>query len=248
VQCFRLELSGVKDYQKTYYTQIYWWSIDKRVNKTEVTLPVGERTLLHYTVVPTWDFERRDFGLRGTLYITNPAPLSAVITRADLALSVGITADLSCDIAFPYLLDPNQTLGCPYDVSVPEMIDGTAEWRVNVQNYLYQAGGDRTEAGTLNFTTSDNYHFNTDIFFPEESFVTYYNSFIEIKDSLVDETFITHVRYPQNWDYSYVLGPYSACGEYTLENTAVFTPSDYDNVWDNTGSDSQTVLVHVPCE
>jgi hypothetical protein len=48
---------------------------------------------------------------------------------------------------------------------------------------------------------------------------------------------------PGTFTYSRWIGPYDVCGDYTVENTASFVANDTGT----TGSDSQTVTVHVPC-
>jgi hypothetical protein len=48
---------------------------------------------------------------------------------------------------------------------------------------------------------------------------------------------------PGTFAYSRWIGSYDVCGDYTVENTASFVTGDIGN----TGSDSWTVTVHVPC-
>jgi hypothetical protein len=48
---------------------------------------------------------------------------------------------------------------------------------------------------------------------------------------------------PKTFTYSRTVGPYSVCGEYTVNNTASFEAQDTHA----TGSDSWTVNVNVPC-
>jgi len=249
VNCFALAVT--KD-ASTSFDRTYHWSIDKSADQSSLTLAPNQTFLVNYTVLVTaTGYTDSDWAVNGNIHVHNPAPMDATLNSvSDVVSGVG-AANVDCGVTFPYTLVADGTLNCTYSADLPDATSRTNTATATLQNYSYDKDGNGTASGTTDFTGSAAVGFanaaRTDV-----------NKCVDVWDSLqlalgtlcVDP----NAAFPQTFTFNYsrTVGPYSVCGDYTVENIATFATLDQNlqgNNWfpNEYGSDSWTVNVNVPC-
>jgi hypothetical protein len=230
VDCY--ELAVTKD-AYTSLTRTWTWDIEKVADKTDLTLAVGQEFLVNYDVTVSAMSEDSDWAVHGdAINVYNPATIPATINSVSDVITGGFTADVDCgDATFPYELEAGGTLTCSYSAELPDASSRTNTATATLQN---------SPSGTTDFTGS------ASVVFDEETVVNQVDECIDVTDSLkgflgtacadVDEL-------PVTFEYTYWVGPYEVCGDYTVDNTATFTTDDTETA----GSDTWTIDVMVPC-
>jgi hypothetical protein len=231
VSCFALE---VKKDASTSFTRTYNWTIDKSADQSTLTLATGEQLLVNYSVAVDATYTDSDWAVSGKIYIHNPAPMAANLTAVSDLVSPDIAANVDC----PSLIVPaRETLACTYSADLPDASSRTNTATATLQNYDYDYEMNATEDGTTNLSgTAD---------------VDFSNATINEVDECINvsDTFggslgtVCYSDAPKTFTYSRWIGPYSACGDYTVDNTASFITNDTGV----TGSDGWSVAVNVPC-
>jgi hypothetical protein len=159
VTCHELEV------EKDANTSFRWdWSVDKVEDddRTELTLYWGESWELNYTV--TASASAIDHAVAGTITVTNPAPIDALLNSIADVISREGDADIpglvSClievdgngepdyeEATFPYLLAAGETLSCTYSAELPDGEDRLNTVTVEQQNYTYAFDPEGGEGG-----------------------------------------------------------------------------------------------------
>jgi hypothetical protein len=220
--CFDYELLVYKT-ADTSFERAYTWTIDKTSAVTELLLSAGQAYTVPYTVTVAESHVDRDFRVRGAVSISNPAPFPATITGVVDTLEDAAVA-LSCSVTFPYELAPYASIGCSYDVAVP---DGTARTNVvEVTTTGTVAGGSASALADFGCATMRSV-----------------DECVEVSDDHAGALGVACAGAPTVFEYTADVGPF-ACGEHTAVNTAAFVTSDTGA----TGSDSWTIPVTVPCD
>lgn len=228
------ELEVTKDATTT-YDRNWSWTVDKYADKSSLTLATGEQIQVNYTVAFTRTYNDGNFAVTGNITVHNPAPMAATINGLLDEISTGIAADVTCSVDFPYSLASLGDLKCTYSADLPNKDSRTNTATVTLQNYSYNKDKVGTVSGTTDFTGSYPVTFNG----PTNE----YDECVTVDDDYEGSTVTGTICANQTFTYSPWIGPYEACGEYTVENTASFVTND-NGV---TGSDSWTVDVSVPC-
>jgi len=210
---------------ETSYTRDFAWGIEKTADATSLTMMPGQgEVLVNYTVdVTRTGFADSDFAVSGSVSVFNPAPIAAEIASIDDVMgSYSVTLD--CGVTFPYTLGSLETLTCTYLTAV---LDATSLTNVATVNVVEGSlvGGDSAEA-LADFSAAD---------------VTSVDACVAVDDTLKGELGFTCTS--QTYNYTLPVGPYAACGVYQVVNVASFVGTDGE-----TGSDSWTVDVDVPCQ
>jgi hypothetical protein len=144
--CYDLEVVVDKTAQ-TSFTRTYQWSIDKSVNPGTWDLFTGDSGTSKYTVAVTrTGYVDSNWAVNGSISITNPAPVAAMITGVTDSVSGGINAPVNCGVAFPYSLAAGQTLNCTYATALP---DGTNRINTAVVTTSGVVGGGSDTADVL---------------------------------------------------------------------------------------------------
>lgn len=236
VNCYALEVT--KD-ASTSFTRTYHWSIDKSADQSSLTLSTGQSFLVNYTVVVNvTDYTDSDFAVSGNITVHNPAPIDATINSvSDVISGVGPADNVDCGVSFPYTLAAGGTLNCTYSSALPDASSRTNTATATLQNYDYDKDGNGTASGTTDFSGTADVDFGS-------ATITEVDKCITVSDSLQGNLGTVCVGdAPKTFTYSRTIGPYSVCGDYTVDNTASFTTNDTGT----TGSDSWSVAVNVPC-
>jgi len=124
--CVRLNVSKTAN---TSFERKYAWTIDKSVDDDSLTIPAGQDSVTaNYTVTVDVDGGTdSNFNVSGTISITNPGPIAAIIT--------GVSDDLatpSCGVTFPYTLAVGASLQCTYSANLATGTDGINHATVSV--------------------------------------------------------------------------------------------------------------------
>ncbi len=218
--CFHYKLSVSKTAVPE-YTRTYDWTIDKVGDQTELTLSVGQTFTVNYDVKVDATYTDSDWKVTGTITIFNKTPLEAVITSiTDVA--GGVTATVDC--ALPYTLAAGATLTCNYTADLMGAVNGTNEVTVVTSTPKVEGG-----SATKDYTFGDP--------------TTYTDECIDVVDDQKGTLgTVCYVNQPKTFEYTLDI-VYNECGDYEFVNVASFITNDTKTE----GSDSWTVLVHVPC-
>jgi hypothetical protein len=227
VNCYVLQVT--KD-ASTSFTRTYHWSIDKSADQSSLTLALNQSFLVNYSVVVnTTGSTDSDWAVSGNIVVYNPAPIPATLNSVSDAVSGPVGATVNCGVSFPYALAAGGTLNCTYSASLPDASSRTNTATATLQN---------TPGGTTDFSGSAAVDFSN-------ATMTEADKCITVTDTYAGPlgTVCLGDTLPKTFTYSRTVGPYSVCGEYTVNNTASFEAQDTHT----TGSDSWTVNVNVPC-
>jgi hypothetical protein len=243
VNCYALTVT--KD-ASTSSKRTYHWTIDKSADQSSLTLSIGQSFLVNYTVTVDLDktgyppngYVDSDFAVNGNIAVNNPAPIAATINSVSDVISPNINATVDCGSAtFPYTLAAGGTLSCTYSANLPNGDTRTNTATATQQNYSYDESLNPTPSGTTNHSGSASVDFSN-------ATVEEVDECIDVDDTLQGVLGTVCVNdAPKTFTYSRTIGPYEACGTYTVQNTASFTTNDTGT----TGSDNWTVNVNVPC-
>ena len=253
VTCHELTVS--KD-AVTSFTRDYDWLIEKSrvLGLGEIdedglleTLTLGESQtyVVSYEITVTMTgFVDSANHVSGTITIDNPAPIIAEDVLVSDEISDFGPAEVDCD---PVTAGPQDTVDVPAEGSATctysaDLPDGTA----------------RTNTATATLFDVD-YTGTADIVFDENSTLTEVDECIDVTDDNgtpadpADDTDLGTVCVGDlEADGTFVIphtieiGPFE-CGEHTFTNTASFETTDDDNDTDESGSDSFTIAIDVPC-
>jgi hypothetical protein len=235
VNCY--ELTVTKD-ATTSFTRTYDWTIDKVGDVAELVLSTGQVYDVCYDVTLDATYTDSDWGVSGSIIVSNPAPIPATINSiADVVLP-DIAATCDCEVTFPYELEAGETLECTYEADLPDATPRTNTATATLQNYSYDYEGEATESGTTGFTGTADVIFGDPTEEIDECIYVADDQYGDLGEVCFDDIL------PYVFEYCLTVGPYEECGDYTFVNVASFETNDVGV----TGSDSWTVDINVPCE
>ena len=214
------------------------WSIDKSVDNTSFYLTTGETATANYTVTVTPEYHETGRTVEGIIHIENVGGVYASgFSIIDIVeYKVGSTWQVleTKGISGLFTIDAGNFLDLPYSVSfIP--VEGATAYRNKViatlNNYALPEGG----------TSSHDYDYITE--FSVSGGTISADAFAYVSDSLQGYLGQAWVGDTNTYTYSYSLpiGPYTAPGDYNVENIATVTGVDTGNV----STDSVAIKVHV---
>jgi hypothetical protein len=205
----------------TSFTRTWSWTIDKSADQSSLTLSLGQQFLVNYQVTVDATYTDSDWAVEGTITVNNPNPEAAMTVSLADVVSPDIAATLDCGGSLTVPAGGSAT--CGYSASLPD-------------------GSNRTNTATATLNSID---------FTTTAAVVFGSTPTDEIDECIDVT-DTNVGFlgtvcaddaPKTFTYSKYVGPYDACGDHTVENTASFVTNDSGT----TGEDTWTVNVNVPC-
>jgi len=233
VACYALEVTKTAS---TTYDRTYDWSVAKSGDKSALTLALNESYLVNYTVVVSETYTDGNWAASGSIAVKNPAPIDATINSVSDVVSTAISASPSCSVTFPYTLPAGETLSCTYTTSLPDATSRTNTGTGTLQNNSYDESNVATASGTTDFSGT--------------AAVTFGDPTNEIDQCVTatDDHYgslgaVCAADAPKTYTYSGTIGPYTTCGNYTVDNTAAYASETSSAA----GSDNWTVNVNVPC-
>jgi hypothetical protein len=228
---------------KGFWYRDYDWTIEKTGSETELTLYVGETATVDYTVVVTASMEEFA-GVKGQICVLNGGdrateglelnpwvlfkngpgpfePLPGATTKITPAEQLG-PGEEDC---YEFEIEFEPVPGANYKVDA----------RVTITNHSGWLGVPFGPSPDADFSLSN------------QMVVT--NECIDLSDSLYGDLGTVCVEdldenMQKTFEYSYEIGPFGVCGTRDVDNTASFVATDDPT---QTGSDSWTVTVTVPC-
>jgi hypothetical protein len=216
----------------TTLTRTWTWTINKSGETDALTLNIGETFAdFEYSVVVNATSADSNWGISGTITISNAAPIAANGVSVTDLLSISGAATVDCDPG----------AGTSTIVNVPAGGTATCSYSSGAAS-----GADQTNTATA--TLAGNSYSSTakPVSFAS-AIVTKVDDCINVVDSVVGAlgTACANETLPKTFTYTVDIGPYTAdqCGENTVNNTATFTTDDRGI----TGSASWTVIVTIPC-
>ncbi len=191
---------------------------------------VGEIFTVHYSVIVTMSGSvDSNFGVSGNIHVNNPAPIAANLASVTDAIDGVGSAPVSCGVSFPYGLAAGATLDCTYSSALPDHSSRTNTATATINN---------TPSGTTSFTGQAAVTFGST---PTNQIDECVNVTDTLEGSLGT---VCLADSPKTFTYTFDVGPYQTCGNYTVDNTASFVTNDTSA----TGEASWSIPVIVPCE
>jgi hypothetical protein len=217
---------------KTSYDRDWTWTVAKSADQSSLKLSVGQTfTPVSYTV--KYDATKADanFKVEGKITIKNPNPSAvATITNVTDEIDQGgppTAATVNCGVNFPYNLADGGELVCTYSATLTSKTDGKNTAKVTTDGKVPGGSG------------------KADVTFGAPSNET--DECVTVSDSNTGTNVSGQVcapaDTPKTFNYSRSVGPYSTCGDYTVDNTASFETNDNKEK----GSSTWTIKVNVPC-
>jgi len=242
VNCYSLDvLNGIQlnDPAHTSFTRTYNWVIAKAAALTNLTLALNQIYQMPYTVTVNASSTDSSWGVDGKFQITTDAPIPVTINSISSVVSPDIQASFDCGVDFPYTLAPSEALDCTYSAPLPDATARTYTITATIQNYSYDFNLNPTPTTTTDYSANENFNF-------DNATMNQVDESINVNDSLQgprgSATFGTDTL-PKVFTYNGNIGPYTACGDPTVNNTASFVTNDTGA----TGTANWSVNVHVPC-
>jgi hypothetical protein len=220
-----------------YFTRYWDWTIEKWGDQTVIELEPGETFPVNYEVTVDATFTDNDWGVSGSIWVTNPNPGEAMVLTSVSDVAGGIPATVKC----PSLTVPaGGLLTCTYDTGPQDSEDLNPFGDTNVATVVFAAADWTAEADII---------FSTD---PTDGF----DECIDVSDDAgtpgdpTDDEDLGSVcaneTLPHTFLYTLIVGPYSIdeCETQYFINTAEFVTND--NFY--TGFDTWTVTVEMICD
>jgi len=194
------------------------WSILKSADQSALTLATGQVFPVNYDVqVDANSTESFHVEAEITLRNFSAAPIEVTGVSDNLG-------PVSCPVSFPYLLPAGDKVTCMSEATLTSApSDNTA---------TATATGDIVASVTVPIDWS-------------QATVSETDECVDVSDSFEGAlgTVCADGDSSFTFNYTHTIGPYQACGDFTVDNTATFTSNDSGS----TGSASWTVNVNVPC-
>jgi hypothetical protein len=197
------------------------WTISKSADQTSLTLSPGQTFPVNYDVIASAQ-ATGSYKINGDIYVTNTSP--GPITVASVT---DILAPVSCP-GLPATIAPGATLVCTYASTLSEAAPVNTATAITIGGVSYTSKPASIDWSLATVTETD--------------------ECATISDTYTDfpglpATVCANGQTTFTFEYSRQIGPFEACGEYTVENVASFVTNDTGA----TGSDNATVNVNVPC-
>jgi hypothetical protein len=235
-------LSGLEldDPALTSFTRTHNWTIAKTAGEPVLTLAQNQTYAMPYTVtVNAPDATDSNWKAEGTFDIKNPVAMAVTVNNVTDKVSPDITANYECGVTFPYTLAPEEVLNCTWNAALP---DGSARSNIvtaTVQNYSYDIHGTPVMTGTTDYSASEDFNFTS-------AEINHIDETVSVNDSSQGNLGTVTVgvdKLPKTFSYIGNIGPYTACGDMTAGNTALYTTNETGAV----GTANASVTIHVPC-
>lgn len=215
----------------TSFTRTYEWGIKKSVDKPgPISLPPGGSVDLKYTVeVNVVNVTDSDFAVTGTITVSNPAPMDAVLASVSDVVSPNINATVKC----PSLIVPaKSSLMCTYTSPLPDAAARTNTATATLINNNGQTTNFISNPVAVSFANAMISYIDEEVAVNDS-----YAGFLGTANALTDTL-------PKQFTYTRTVSVDSTfCGDLQVDNTATFTTNDRGR----TGSASVSVKFHVPC-
>lgn len=249
INCYQLTVT--KDAATT-YSRDYDWSIEKTRFIAEgeddgdgdpltLTLDEGQTYTASYEITVTMTgFTDDDHAVSGTITVSNPAPIDAVDVVVTDLISPDIAADVDCDGDNTITIPAEDSVQCSYSADLPNSTS-------------------RTNTATATLFEID-YTGTAGVTFDLDNPTTEIDECIDIVDDagtpsvgtddvIFGTVCVDDLDGNDQWSDEYTLdiGPFAVCGPATFTNAVIFATTADGNDTDESGSDTYTVNVDVPC-
>ncbi len=214
VNCYAL---GVSKTVNTSFTRTYTWSIKKLADQSALTLLTGQTFDVHYMVNVSTTSTDSNWAAAGQITVHNPAPVDATINSVSDAVGPIAAKTVDCGVSFPYTLAAGGNLVCNYTVDLPDASGGTNTATATLQNHA-----DSIASGTTDFTGTAAVDFSNATINTVDATATLTDTYL---GAGLPGT-VNASDTPATYTYTRTVGPYSAPGSYTVDNTATVTGND----------------------
>lgn len=212
-------------------TRTYHWTIEKSVGTPTVTLKAGETATVEYSVtVSTTGFTDSNWAVAGDVSFSSD-PTITIGGLSVFATPPGVTVPQTpgtvtgCTPS-PFPITLVSGLVCEYEIGLPNANPGDAHAIADVD----VPPGGRHVMAPFDFSTAT---------------VNQVDECVNVTDTMAGNLGTVCVGdSPKTFTYEKTIGPYSGCGEHTVNNTATFVTNDTGA----TGSAGASVGVTVLCD
>lgn len=208
----------------------YHWTIEKTVGSPTVTLKEGETATVEYSVTVTnTGFTDSNWAVGGNVTFSSDPNITIGGIRSFAtppgAFGPEIAGTISCSPS-PFPVTLVSGLACTYDILLPNANAGDAHARATVDD----PAGFRHVSAPYNFSSAT---------------VNQIDECVNVTDTMAGNLGTVCVGdSPKTFTYEKTIGPYSGCGQHTVNNTSAFVTNDTGA----TGSSSAGVGVTVLCD
>jgi hypothetical protein len=238
VNCYELVVEKTAE---ACFTRTWDWTIDKTADTAGLlTLAEMEPYEVNYEVTVDATSTDSDWAVTGTITISNPAPMSAVINSIGDVISGLGAADVDFGVTFPYTLPAGKTLEGTYSADLPDAVARTNTATATQQNYAYDYVLPPVGNGTMEYSGA------ADVDFDGVEPCEEIDECIDLSDSEYgDLGTVCAGDAPKTITYSMSVNKeeYPCGGTNTLVNEACFVTNDSGA----TGCDAWTVSWIIPC-
>lgn len=215
----------------TTFTRAWDWSIDKSVDQPNLWLDFWQPGTVNYAVNVNGAAADSNWAVSGIITVTNLSTTDALTVSLTDVISGGlnatITADADCNLSGSTLTVPiNSVATCPYSRALPDGTNRTNTATMTRNGYQIQATAPVTFGAPTTIT---------------DECVTIADSYAGTLGSPCMTAGDTTAHF--GFGYDREIGPYPACYQLTVDNSASVTTTDTSTV----DSDSQSVSVTVHC-
>ena len=254
----------------TKLTRTWVWDLDKTADQTSLTLSTGQQFLVNYTLKASFTSSESAWTVFGNITVTNDGTekKATTVTQVVDTASIGgakypiaaacyTTPAMDGDaVTFPYALAADGVLYCSYSYQFASDPGDGAGFNVATSEASVRITGGGPPTDVLYAFSSDPVPFTFNEAGTPGPTVTEVDKCIDVTDAfnggaaeakvtnfcatgLASSGYVTLT----GGTYSRYIGPFAACGDYTVSNTATLTTKTTRT----TDTDTWTVNVNVPC-
>ena len=256
----------------TKLTRTWVWDLDKTADQSSLTLSTGQQFLVNYTLKASYASAESHWTVFGAITVTNDGTgkKATSVTQVVDTASIGgakypITAACyttpamdGSEVTYPYALSADAVLYCKYSYEFATDPGDDLGLNVATSEASVRITGGGPPTDVLYEFSSDPvpFTFNEASSTPPAPAVTEIDKCIDVTDAFnggSDEAKVTNFCATglassgyvtlTGGTYSRYIGPFSACGDYTVSNTATLTTKTTST----TDTDTVNIVVHVPC-
>jgi hypothetical protein len=210
------------------YARRHTWDITKTSSSVDLLLSEGQTFLAAYDVtVSLATVEDAGYEIDGPVFVHNHSPFTTVLTGVTVTAG-DIPATVTCPAPFPYTLAPGAMLECSFVTVVPDTSDRLVVVEVTTSEGMPGATG--SELASFSFPTT---------------FIQLIDECVKVEDDRVGFLgTVCAVEGSSTFHYEMEIGPFDACGPFSVPNVATYTALDTLI----NGDATYTVTGEVPCE
>lgn len=211
------------------------WTIAKSGRSEPLTLALGQEELVEYEVTVRHDDSVADGQfIGGPMFVKNLSPFTVTVTSVDVAVGT-VAADVTCPIALPFAMAPYTTVECEFRADVADTTDRNVVGSATVSHGLRVS----TQEVVASFASPTTSTTETD------RCVDVFDDAVGYEDHLLGT--VCAEEGEVSFEFSDEVGPFTACGPFTVTSTASYVGLDTGASADAAWTVAGTVQCNASC-